>query len=234
MSRTDTDWYVVSEVPAPHLVCHARMTQVDGNGDKIGEHLQEIPGPVSIITEHERVVNDDGTLGGLCDTRTRLVVRAEWDVSGNGSEYGITPTTVDDDRAYTSYLFTARDESPSGRSSVSSGESDHSVKLEDRHDQAIADFVLQDQVSLVRDFVAERLERTGRESDLLSVRMMFREYRNWCYDRSLREDETLPFTGVMKALGTMGFVRTGEPLIMLDQSVWPEYAFTGVKIYEDH
>ena len=104
----------------------------------------------------------------------------------------------------------------------------------DRHNQAFPDFVLQDQISLVRDFVAERLERTGRESDVLSVRTMFREYRNWCYDRSLREDETLPFTGVMKALGSMGFVRTGEPLIMLAQSVWPEYAFTGVKINEHH
>ena len=137
MSRTDIDWYVVREVPAHHLVCHRKVTQVNGHGDETGVRWEEIPGPVSIITEHQYVVNDDGTLGGLCDTRTRLVARAEWDVSGNGSEYGITPSVVDDDRTYRGYFFTTRGsvsgEELGGEPIRRSVERDRSAELRDLH-----------------------------------------------------------------------------------------------------
>lgn len=132
MSSTGTHWYVVNEVPAPHLVCHKKFTQVDGYGDEVGQHRQEVTGPVSVLTEHEYVVNDDGTLGALCGTRTRLVVRAESDVMGNGFEYGITPSVLDDDDVYKSYVFSVRNESPSA-TSTRPDEIDRSAELRDLH-----------------------------------------------------------------------------------------------------
>lgn len=89
-----------------------------------------------------------------------------------------------------------------------------------------------DRLLLVRDFVAERLRVTGDEADTLPVKVAFREYRNWCYDRSLREDETLPFTGVMKALGSMGITRTERPQASPDYDEWSGFALTGVRLHD--
>lgn len=89
-----------------------------------------------------------------------------------------------------------------------------------------------DHLTLVRDFVAERLRVTGDEADALPVKVVFREYRNWCYDRSLREDEMLPFTGVMKALGSMGITRTEQPQASSDHDEWSEFALTGVRLHD--
>lgn len=111
-----TEWFIVSETHASDLVCQRRHVQVDKDGHHIKTHWQEVVGPVMIITEYQfRVNNDNGTIGELCDTRTRLVVRAVDAASGNGSEYGITPSVIDDnddDRQYRQFIFTSRRSMP--------------------------------------------------------------------------------------------------------------------------
>lgn len=110
MTHTD-EWFIVNETHVPDLVCHRRIGHVDDPEGMIA--WDEVPGPVMIITEHEYRVNDDGTLGALTDTRTRLVVREVGTVHGNGSEYGITPLVIDDDdEQYKWFVFTAREKKP--------------------------------------------------------------------------------------------------------------------------
>lgn len=110
MTHTD-EWFIVNETHAPDLVCHRRIGHVDDPEGMIA--WDEVSGPVMIITEHEYRVNDDGTLGALTDTRTRLVVREVGTAHGNGSEYGITPLVVDDDdEQYKWFVFTAREKKP--------------------------------------------------------------------------------------------------------------------------
>lgn len=109
MTYTD-EWFIVSETHAPDLVCHRRIGHVADPESMIA--WDEVSGPVMLITEHEYRVNDDGTLGALTGTRTRLVVREVGTAHGNGSEYGITPLVVDDDETYKRYIFTAREKKP--------------------------------------------------------------------------------------------------------------------------
>lgn len=113
MTHTE-DWFIVNETHAPDLVCQRRLAQVDGNGDEVRTYWQEVVGPVMIITEHRYRLDSSGLVIGLLDTRTRLVVRSVADVSGNGSEYGITPSVVEDDEQYKQFVFTARDDRASG------------------------------------------------------------------------------------------------------------------------
>lgn len=124
MTYTD-EWFIVNETHVPDLVCHRRIGHVDDPEGMIA--WDEVSGPVMIITEHEYRVNDDGTLGALTGTRTRLVVREVGTAHGNGSEYGITPLVVADDEVYQEFVFTAREKKPTVLIS------DDSTELRDLH-----------------------------------------------------------------------------------------------------
>lgn len=73
-----------------------------------------------------------------------------------------------------------------------------------------------DRLSLVRQFADERLTTVEVDSNPVPVVRVHDAYTQWCVTRRLREDEVLPFTGLMTALRDMGFAQTDLPVQQAD------------------
>lgn len=144
------EWFIVSETHAPDLVCRRTVRRTDGPQDVIGS--EEVPGPVMIITEHEYRLDASGLVIGLVDTRTRLVVRSMADVSGNGSEYGITPLVVEDDELYQNFVFTAREKNPTVLINDDSSELRELRELHVAHTQVMRTL---DEITRLRDEIVQ-------------------------------------------------------------------------------
>lgn len=73
-----------------------------------------------------------------------------------------------------------------------------------------------DRLSLVRQFADECLVAVDVDSNPVDVVRVHDAYLEWCDERHLRGDDTLPFSGLMTALRNMGFARTDEPVERAD------------------